>query len=84
MLSMVRWRSDLAQGMDEIGQELFLAGNNVAQFVNARFDVRIINSIDKRLIADNQEQRALRGNVGDKQGGEIVDAAETIRFKRLH
>ena len=46
----------LAQAMREIGQELFLAGDDVAQFVDAGFEARVVDALDELFVANGQQQ----------------------------
>ena len=68
--------------MREVGQELFLAGDDVAQFVDARLQARMVDALDEFLVADDEQQRALRGHVGDEQRGEKIRALGTVIFQR--
>ena len=68
--------------MGEVGQQLFLARDDVAQFVDARFQARIVNAPDELFVADDQQQRALRGHIGDQQRGKQIRALGAVVFQR--
>ena len=71
-----------AQAVGEVGQKLFLAGDDIAQFVNARLQPRVVDALDEFLVAHDQQQRALRGDIGDQQRGEMIGALGTVIFQR--
>jgi len=42
--------------MGEIRQQLFFARHDIAQFVDARLEARMVNALDEFLIADGEQQ----------------------------
>ena len=61
-----RWRASdnlslhafllFAQAMGEIRQQLFFARHDIAQFVDARFEARMVDALDEFLIAHDEQQ----------------------------
>ena len=60
---------------------MFLAGNHLAQFVNAGFQSGIINAPDQFLITGHQQQGTLRGDIGDEQAGKMISPQGAVRLE---
>ena len=69
--------------MGQIRQKLFFSGDDPEQFVDSRFDTRIIDAFGQSFVAYHNKQRGLAVNVRYEERGKIVIATPTIFFKGL-
>ena len=69
--------------MSQIRQQLFFARDDIAHFIDAGFDARMVDPADELFIAHHQQQRTLRGDIRDEQAGKMVGAFGAVVFDRF-
>ena len=79
------WRASVSvrlfEGVGEEGEDLFFAGDDVAHLVDAGLEAGVVDGFDEVLVARDEEEGALGGDVGDEEGGEIVGALGAVDFE---
>ena len=68
--------------MREVGQQLFFAGDDVAQFKHAGLRFGIINAVNEALFPGDEHQGLLAGHIRHHQRGENIIARAPVIFQR--